>query len=445
MSVSVARIATVVSLALAVVAIFILMFGGLGSNYRVEATFQNAGQLVKGNRVLIGGNTAGKVADIELTDTNEVDITLEVSDEYAPLHEGTTMTQRRESLAGVGNGYISVNPGPNNRPEIADGARIGSDRTTSVVNIDQFYSMFDADTRKSLRTLIRQASASIDGKGRKANEAFKYLGPALGSSSSVIGELTADQEVFERFIIDSSRLATALADRRDDLAALVSNADTAAGAVARENAALSEAIDELPSTLRTANTTFVNLRKSLDTLDPLVKEMEPAADALDPFLEDLRPVLKDGRPAIRDLRRIVSRKGKDNDLTDLLVDAKSVGAKSDTAFPNAIEGMKDLQPVLDFGVPYSPDLTGFITRLAEVPAYYDANGHMAKVNVDTLNFNLQGSTLVQNPGSSRDGGLQTGRLRRCPGGATQASADGSSPFLPSTGSDCDLSTVPPGP
>ncbi len=445
MKVSVARAAAAAALALAVVAIFILMFGQPGNGYQISGTFQNAGQLVKGNRVLVGGNTAGKIKKIELTDTNEVKITLEVSDQYAPLHEGTTLTQRRESLSGVGNGYIALNPGPNNRQEMADGGHIGLDRTTSVVNIDQFYSMFDADARKNLRTLIRQLSASMDGQGKAANEAFKYLGPAVGASSEVIGELVADEQVFEQFIVDSSRLATALADRRDDLAALVSNADTATGAIASESAALSEALNALPSTLKEANTTFANLRDSLDTLDPLVEDMEPAADALDPFLEDLEPVLRDGKSAIKDLRRIVYRKGSDNDLTDLLVDAKTVGKKSDTAFPNAIEGMKDLQPILEFGVPYAPDLTGFITRLAEVPAYYDANGHMAKVNVDTLDFNLQGSTLVQNPGSTRNGGLQTGRLRRCPGGATQGSADGSNPFLPSPTFDCDPSTIPPGP
>ncbi len=445
MKFSVARIATVAALAVAVVVIFILMFGGVGSGYQVHTTFQNAGQLVNGNRVTVGGNPAGKIVDIKLTDDNLVDITLEVDDQYTPLHEGTTLTQRRESLSGVANGYIALNPGPDNRGVIVDGGGIDMEHTTSVVDLNQFYNMFDKDTRKSVRTLLRQLSVAFNGRGKDANQAFKFLGPALGTTSNVIDELVRDEAVFERFLIDSSRLTTALADRQDDLAALVSNADTATGAIAKESAALGEALNALPSTLKIANTTFANLRETMDELDPLVEDLEPAADALDPFLKDLEPVLRDGKSAIVDIRRILYRKGANNDLVDLLKDTPSVGKKSDTAFPDTIEALKDLQPILDFGVPYSPDLTGFITGLAEVPATYDANGHFARIEGDFINFTEGGGGLTQLPDSQRGSGLQTGRVKRCPGGATQASADGSNPFLPSPTFDCDPSTVPPGP
>ncbi len=421
------------------------MFGGVGSGYRIHATFQNAGQLVNGNRVTIGGNPAGEIVDIKLADDNQVEITLEIDDQYAPLHEGSALIQRREGLAGVANGYISLNPGPGNREEIADGGRIGLEHTTSVVDLNQFYNIFDEDMRKDVRTVIRQLSVAFGGRGKDANRAFKYLGPALGSTSNVVDELVGDEAVFERFLIDTSRLVTALAERKDDLAALVSNADTATGAIAKESVALGEALNALPSTIKIANTTFANLRDTLDELDPLVQDLEPAADALDPFLKDLRPVLRDGKSAIVDIRRILYRKGSDNDIVDLLRDTPSLGKKSDTVFPATIEALKDLQPIFDFGVPYSPDLTGFITGLAEVPAAYDANGHFARIQGDFMNFTDNGSTLTQLPDSQRGSGLQTGRVRRCPGGATQASADGSNPFLPSPSFDCDPSTVPPGP
>ena len=54
---------------------------------------------------------------------------------------------------------------------------------------------------------------------------------------------------------------------------------------------LSRALELLPSTLRKANTTFVNLRSTLDDLDPLVNESKPATKELAPFLRDLRPLV----------------------------------------------------------------------------------------------------------------------------------------------------------
>ena len=47
----------------AVAIVAILLFGG-GSCYEVKAIFQNAGQLVKGNQVEVGGQPVGKVTDI---------------------------------------------------------------------------------------------------------------------------------------------------------------------------------------------------------------------------------------------------------------------------------------------------------------------------------------------------------------------------------------------
>ena len=49
----------------------------------------------------------------------------------------------------------------------------------------------------------------------------------------------------------------ALAERRDDLAALTQNANQALGAIAAENEAFDQALGALPPTMRQANTTFV--------------------------------------------------------------------------------------------------------------------------------------------------------------------------------------------
>ena len=61
-----ARLARLAGLIAAVVLVALLMFGGR-SDYRVTAVFENAGQLVKGNQVRVGGRPVGAITEIELT------------------------------------------------------------------------------------------------------------------------------------------------------------------------------------------------------------------------------------------------------------------------------------------------------------------------------------------------------------------------------------------
>src|SRR3954467_6188191 len=104
-----------------------LLSRGGGTEYKV--LFQNAGQLVKDDDVQVGGRRMGSVRDIELTDNNQAKITIEVQDEFAPLHQGTRAVVRATSLSGIANRYINLTPGPNNAPKLDDNATIPPDTT----------------------------------------------------------------------------------------------------------------------------------------------------------------------------------------------------------------------------------------------------------------------------------------------------------------------------
>ena len=69
--------------------------------------------------------------------------------------------------------------------------------------------------------------------------------------------------------------------------------------------------------MRRANTTFVNLRATLNDLAPLVEESKPVAKKLRPFLAELRPLARNARPTIRDLSKLIRRSGASNDLIEL--------------------------------------------------------------------------------------------------------------------------------
>src|SRR5439155_11163383 len=84
------------------------------THYTVHAEFQDAGQLVKGDRVSVGGITIGSVKSIGLGDRSQAVVTLDITDKsFSPLHTGTTATIRSPSLSTQASRYISIAPGPN--------------------------------------------------------------------------------------------------------------------------------------------------------------------------------------------------------------------------------------------------------------------------------------------------------------------------------------------
>jgi phospholipid/cholesterol/gamma-HCH transport system substrate-binding protein len=426
----------------AAVLIALLMFGGDGG-YRVTAQFDNAGQLVKGNQVRVGGRPIGTVEDIELDDEAQAVVELEIEDELAPLHEGTTATIRAPSLSGIANRFVALQPGPDSNEEIADGGTIAADKTSAPVDLDQLFNTFDPDTRRGLQKLIQGQSTYYSGRSREARRTLEYLSPALSTTSRLTQELVYDDEVFERFIVDSSRVMETIAQRRDDLSSLVANANTTAAAIGDENVALGEALDLLPGSLRKANTTFVNLRSTLDDLDPLVAESKPATRELAPLLRQLRPLVADAEPTVRDLRTLISAAGPNNDLIDLTRKLPRLEQLTNSVFPRAIRTMDRSADFVDTLRQYTPDLAGWFTKFGASAAAYDANGHYARIQPIFSGFSYNDSTglLTPIPPAERLDGFEHRQFRRCPGGAMQPAPDGSAPFeVPG----CDPETSPPG-
>jgi phospholipid/cholesterol/gamma-HCH transport system substrate-binding protein len=445
----------------------VVLFGG-SSSHKYHLLFENGGQLVKGNQVLVAGQPIGGVDDITLTNDSQAEVTISVDE---PLHEGTTAVIRATSLSGIANRYVSIAPGPNNAAELKDGATLTGDKTTSPVDLDQLFNTFTPRTRKALQNVIQGSASLYAGHTEGARQTYKYFAPGLASARRLFAELNRDSRAFSQFLVQGSQALGAIAERRGDLAALTSNANQALGAIASQNTALDTSLQAFPPALRQANTTFVNVRAALDDLTPVVNKFKPATKDLAPFLSKLRPVAERSVPVFHDLRLAVNRPGNTNDLTDTLRELPRAERKASRAIPQTIGGLDASQPVIEFARPYMPDLMGFLSKFAEVTSYYDASGHYARVSTSQANLFHYCETGDTNPHCTGGGGPYTtgqlapippseqfndltfGNFIRCPGGATQP-IPGSNPFTDDgnllTGGQppnpkCDTSDVPPGP
>jgi len=440
-------------LALAVIALAVVIFSG-GDEHKYNLLFQNASQLVPDNQVLIGGQPVGSVESIELTDDNLAKVVVSVEQE---LHEGTTATIRATSLSGVANHYVSISPGPNSNPSLDNDATLGLASTTTPVDIDQFFNTFPAPVRRGLAQFIKGNAAWYAGAGKAANKTFKYLGVGFNRAGAFVHDLNADENLFSRFLVSSSRLSTAVSERGEELSSAVANAKAAFGAIASQNAALGRSLQLLPPTFRQANTTFVNLRAALDDVEPLIDTSATATKDLAPFLAELRPVLSRGVPVFKNLSLAVARPGFANDSAELLAALPAVEQRASKAFPHSEDAIAAFQPNLNFIRAYAPELFNGFAKLGQVAAPYDGNGHYVRGSLSDLNlFNYNGGSRELEPISPSEQfkafGDSADIKRRCPGGASQPAADGSSPFTEPpfngsgvTTSDCNPADAPPGP
>jgi phospholipid/cholesterol/gamma-HCH transport system substrate-binding protein len=449
------RAAAIGAVVLAIVVVAVLLFtGGGGGGYKVKAEFLNASQLVKGNLVQIGGTKVGTVDDIEISKDGQAVITLKISDDYAPLKQGTKATIRQASQSGIANRYVDLtlpSGDSDQQDDIEDGSTITIDKTTTAVDLDQLFNVFNPPTRKAVQDFFKNSGRLYGGKERQQRLAFRYLNPALSTSSRLFNELNRDTPRLERFLVDSARLVSTVAERRDDLAAFVGNANTTFRALGNQSDALSESVERLPDFMRTANTTFVNLRAALDDVDPLVDASKPVARKLEPFLNELRPLARDARPTVRDLNDIVLKPGRDNDLYNLTTTFPPLDSAANTtkrrsvdagggprnvgtvrgAFPETVDALEGSTPIIAFGRPYTPDLFGWFDDFS-TSGGQDAFGGWSRSQVVFNAFDATSSvpSVIPLPdrGDTFANTARIGQHRRCPGGGDVPASDRSNVF-----------------
>jgi phospholipid/cholesterol/gamma-HCH transport system substrate-binding protein len=468
------RVAAVAALVLALVVVVVIVTSS-GKSYEVKAVFQDASQIVNGDTVQVAGNAIGTVSKVALAPNGDAILTLSINDSlFMPLRQGTEATVRLTSLSGIANRYVDLRIGPANEPSIPNNGTISTENTTSTVDLDEIFNTLNPPTRKALQNVIHGSASQYAGQGQKIQAALAYLNPAIASSSVLFREINRDTGKFTKFITKSAGLVTDLASRSGQLSALIKNLATDTQALAAQRQALGRSIQELPGFMRLDNTTFVNLRKALDDLTPLVDASKPVAPRLRVFLEQLRPLAQQAVPTVRDLAVTISQPGSNNDLIDLTALQPALtaavcgtganatncmgtlfanGKSRLAAFPVSTKALSQSTPELAVGRPYAVDLTGWFEGFSH-PGTSDANGAASRIanNIagpQTLNgpaFNVLTNLLPGLPPAQQvtkflqtvpSANITTGQGDRCPGSMERGGV-----YYPESGFPCTPSEVP---
>jgi phospholipid/cholesterol/gamma-HCH transport system substrate-binding protein len=470
---AVGRIAAIVALGVAAVVVALLLFGG-GSSYEITAEFENASQLVPGSQVVVAGVPSGSVSNIALGDHGQALVTFTVDSPYAPLRQGTHATIRSYSLSGIANRQLQLDlPAPSVAgPELKSGSTLPESQTTSEVDLDQLFNTLNARTISNFKRVIEGFQLSYEGVSHQANTGYKYLNPFLSTSRQVFGELTRDTPALQRLIVDTSHLSGALAAKASDISGLIHNTNLMMGAIASQSRSLEQALIKLPDFMRRSNTTFVNLRATLDDLTPLVNASKPVADKLGPFFRTFRSAAHDAVPTITDLQKTIRRPGSQNDLVELTRDAVPLakaavgsgspdcGTNPNTDYQQAADGnftqgafgesvcsLRNGLPSLSFFRSYTPELVSWFNDFG-TSGIADANGGIGRISTTFNAFTPGLPDLFKDPLSPivQIAGLGgTGKNARCPGTNERNPGDNSTPFTDNGTLACDPSQVPLGP
>jgi phospholipid/cholesterol/gamma-HCH transport system substrate-binding protein len=422
---------------------YLVFSGGGGADYHLE--MNEAGQLVRGDQVQVGGVPVGSVTDIALTPDFKARVTIHVESSLTPLHEGTVAEIRVPSLTGVANRYVALTPGPNKgRPALPAGATLPASETREVVDLDQLFNTLNPKTRKGLQQVIQGSAEQYAGAGVALGKSTEYFAPSFAATDHIFSELVRDQSTFTSLLVESAKALTTIAAHKESLSDLVEHADRTFQAIGSQQSSLAQGLRQLPLTLNQGNRTFTALPPTLAALTRLVNAQQPNTQALTTLFERLRPLVTTATPVVNNFSRAISRPGANNDLTEAFAALPELARELTTASPNGVRALRESVPMTAFFGPFAPELQGALRDFGQSTAYYDANGHYARISPVTPSFKL-GAHNNLTPASSPQQvleGLQTGQLRRCPGAATQPSADGSAPFTDNGQLSCDPTETP---
>jgi phospholipid/cholesterol/gamma-HCH transport system substrate-binding protein len=424
----VTRISALLALAIAVVAL-IVVIARSGSSYALHARFADAGQLVPGDLVTVGGHTVGSVGRIALTANGLADVQLNISSSsLVPLRRGTIATIGQLSLTGVANRLVSLSPGVG--APIPSGGTLPVTQTRGIVDLDSLLNSLTPRVRTSLQGVLKAGAYFVGSPtDQQLNRANAYLSPAFSQSAQLGGEVVADDAALRQLVSATARVANALAAPSTGLGGAVSSTAATLRELAGQRTALQDTLVRAPAVLTQATGVLGHTDVALSALDPALIHLQPVSGRIAGLLRALLPATANAIPTVRAIGGLVP--GAEAALEAL----PGVERQATPAVRSLTQSLVGITPILSGLRPYAPDVVaGFFSGVGGATGgSYDANGHY-----------LHGELTIQGGGTSLTGllnlfgkqlsglgpfnGQRTGLLSPCPGGGNPPAADRSNPW-----------------
>jgi phospholipid/cholesterol/gamma-HCH transport system substrate-binding protein len=265
---------------------------------RVEIELESAQSVQpgQGQTVRVVGVEIGQISDVEVEDGKAV-VGVEIDSEFEDVirEDATALLRPRTGLKDM---LIEVDPGQGEVVE--DGGRVVAANTLPDVNPDEIYSTLDADTRPYLKLLISGAGKGLRGRGNDLAETLERLEPLHRDIARVTRAGARRRDALRRLVNRYGLLMQELGRHPAALRRLVSASQAVFDALASQESNISEAVAELPGTLRQTESTLARvdtladvMQPSLNALRPPFRQLTPTNAALQPFFSETTPIVRE--------------------------------------------------------------------------------------------------------------------------------------------------------
>lgn len=232
-------------------------FNPLQGRYELEAVFEDATGLLKGDQVTLAGVTVGKVKKAEVN--KGLAIVKLLIEDYVKLPRTTKIEIRYRNL--IGQRVVELEPGSGRAPFFKDGDRVPVTQTEGPLDLDTVFNNlrplvtgFSAD---DLNTLSETLVVSL--AGRKDD-----VDALLANTADLTGRLAAKGTKIADLVSNINTVATTLADERDQLQKLLFNFAKLTGVLADNSGELERVLTNLDIATGELGRLLESNRPSLD-------------------------------------------------------------------------------------------------------------------------------------------------------------------------------------
>jgi ABC-type transporter Mla subunit MlaD len=294
-----------VTVLVVIVAVFLAYNANNGlpfvSTYDLKARLPNADALVKANEVRIGGARVGvvkSVVPVQLKNGEvEAEVSLSLDKSAEPIPDNSTIEVRPKSPLGLK--YLQITPGNS-----TTGFKAGETIPVSYAkpepgDIDKFFDMFNAPTRKAIQRNLAGFGNALAGRGPQLNEAIGALRGLVEEGEPAAATLAAPSTNFGGFFRALEAFSATVAPVAEQQASMFVVLDQTFAAFAHVSRPyIQETIEKSPPTLDTVNAGLPKIDPFLHDTARFFTAFQPGAKVLEETSPIIAASLHAGVPAL---------------------------------------------------------------------------------------------------------------------------------------------------
>jgi phospholipid/cholesterol/gamma-HCH transport system substrate-binding protein len=378
-----------------------------GDHYEVKTVLPTVASLARDSRVTMAGVEVGKVESFKRRGIG-AEVTLRITDErVTPIPADSRIALRMRTP--LSENYFEIRPG-SSKTDLKSGATVAASQNEEYVDVDEILSMLQGPTRQHARQLLQGVGGTLDGRGNDLNALLGGAAETVSRGSDFMEIGARNREAVRGLIRQLGHVTAAVGERDGAITDIGQHGLVALRAVAGRDRALRSTLDELPPLLSTVRRTMGTVDATSRTATPVVANLTASVRDLRPAVRVLSPAARTGQAVLAELRAAAPV------LSRTLREVTKLSQPATKALPPLRKTLCQVNPILRYARPYTPDFIQTVVGLGSGSNSYDAIGHTLRLAPTINDSSLVG--LPDNVNKAAYTLLHTGLLAKTSGALT---------------------------